>query len=135
MLFIINQKSWLINMRQVAISHCGFLSSENMIVSSSGDAMDLCYRSVRIGASHYESHHCWWLRLVEGSTLVVLDTFVLINQFYVAHTSKYVAHYVKETCDNSDSNDRVCQQQKMIWVWALVFFVRSTIRQATGCEL
>lgn len=114
MLFIINQKSWLINMRQVAIFLLQFFSSENMTVSSSGDAMDLCCRSVRIGASYYESHHCWRLRLVEGFTFVVLDTFVLINQFYVAQTSTYVAHYVKEAYDSSDSNDRVCQQQKMI---------------------
>jgi hypothetical protein len=114
MLFIIDKKSWLINMRQVAVFLCGFFSSENMIVSSSGDAMDLCCRSVRIGASYHESRHCWRLRLVEGFTFIILDTFVLINQFYIAHSSRYVAHYVKETCDISDNNDRVCQQRKMI---------------------
>lgn len=79
MLFIIGQKSWLINMRQVVVFLCGFFSSENMIVSSSGDAMDLCYCSVRVRASCYESRHCWRLRLVEGFTFVVLDTFILIN--------------------------------------------------------
>ena len=112
MLFIIDKKSWLINMRQVPVFLCGLFSSENMVVSSSGDAMDLCCRSVRIGAGYYESRYRWRLRLVEGFTFIILDTFVLINQFYIAHSSIYVAHYVKETCDSSDNNDRVCQQQK-----------------------
>src|SRR5258708_38811717 len=95
MLFIINRKSWLVNMRQVAVHICGFVSSEKMIVSSSGDAMDLYHCPVRIGASCYEPRHCRRLHLVDGFTVVILDTFTLVNQFYVAYQShnRYVAHY------------------------------------------